>query len=64
MNEQGQKWLGRGTRRWEKGQKLADTFSRNGELMNSELGILRKDTERFPQDAFYKSRSAWKFPVA
>lgn len=45
--------MGKGTRRWGKGQKLADTFSRNGELMNSELGILRKETERFPHDAFY-----------
>lgn len=58
------KRLRKGTSRGGKGQKLADTFSRNEELMNSELGILRKETKRFPQDAFYKSRSAWKFPVA
>ena len=46
------------------GQKIADTFPGNGELMNSELGIFRKETESFPQDASYKSRSAWKFPEA
>lgn len=47
-----------------KGKKIAATFSRIGQSMNSELGILRKETDRFLQGASYKSESAWKFPVA
>lgn len=33
------------------GKKIAATFPRNGESMNSEQGILRKKTDRFPQGA-------------
>lgn len=47
-----------------KGKKIAATFSGNGQSTNSELGILRKETDRFSQGASYKTESAWKFPAA
>lgn len=46
------------------GKKTAATFPRNEESVNSQLNVLRKETDRLPQDASYKPRSAWKFPVA
>lgn len=49
---------------WGLCKKSVATFPRKGESMNSERSILRKETDRLPQDASYKPRSAWKFPVA
>ena len=49
---------------WGRGKKIGATFPRNEESMNSEMDILRKETDRFLQDTSHKPRSTWKFTVA